>query len=42
MEKDFEIEAEEEKEANEVNCQEYFDEIKKLANDMMAETDYTR
>ena len=41
MEKDFEIEAEEEKEANEVNCQEYFDEIKKLANDMMAEIDYT-
>ncbi|MBS7403984.1 MAG: hypothetical protein KIG13_01640 [Eubacteriales bacterium] len=41
MEKDFEIEAEEEKEANEVNCQEYFGEIKKLANDMMAEIDYT-
>ena len=41
MEKDFEIEAEEEREPNEVNCQEYFDEIKKLANDMMAEIDYT-
>lgn len=40
MEKDFEINSEEEK-VVEVNCEKYFDEIKKLANDMMTEIDYS-
>ncbi len=40
MEKDFEIETQKD-EVKEVNCSKYFDEIKKLANDMMTEIDYT-
>ena len=39
MEKNFEIKSEQE-ETKEVDCQKYFDEIKKLANDMMTEIDY--
>lgn len=43
MEKDFEVKSDEEFEdiPKEVNCGKYFDEIKKLANDMMTEIDYS-
>lgn len=39
MEKDFELSDNIEKEV-EVDCDKYFEEIKKLANDMMTEIDY--
>ncbi len=41
MEKDFELVHEEEKEMKDVDCAKYFEEIKKLANDMMTEIDYS-
>ena len=40
MEKDFEIQSEQENFV-EVDCEKYFEEIKKLANDMMTEIDYS-
>lgn len=43
MEKDFELKSEEEFDnvPKEVDCGKYFTEIKKLANDMMTEIDYS-
>lgn len=43
MEKDFEVRSDEEfeREPKEVDCEKYFTEIKKLANDMMTEIDYS-
>lgn len=43
MEKDFELKSEEELDtvSKEVDCEKYFVEIKKLANDMMTEIDYS-
>ena len=41
MERDFEIIAEEETAEVYVDCDRYFEEIKKLANDMMTEIDYS-
>lgn len=43
MEKDFEIKSDEEVEikVKEVDCDKYFIEVKKLANDMMTEIDYS-
>lgn len=43
MEKDFEVKSEEEFDnvSKEVDCEKYFTEIKKLANDMMTEIDYS-
>ena len=40
MEKSFELSSEEKVEV-EVDCEKYFEEIKKLANDMMTEIDYS-
>lgn len=43
MEKDFEVKSDEEFEntPKEIDCDKYFTEIKKLANDMMTEIDYS-
>lgn len=43
MEKDFEVKSDEEfeSEPKEIDCEKYFVEIKKLANDMMTEIDYS-
>jgi hypothetical protein len=43
MEKDFEVKSEEEFDnvPKEVDCEKYFTEIRKLANDMMTEIDYS-
>lgn len=40
MEKSFELNCEERVEV-EIDCEKYFEEIKKLANDMMTEIDYS-
>ncbi|MDD4110899.1 MAG: hypothetical protein PHS54_05070 [Clostridia bacterium] len=42
MKEDFELTSNEEiEETKEVDCKKYFEEIKKLANDMMTEIDYS-